>query len=230
MTARIALASGGRPPCYPGMRHPALLALLLGLAVFARAEPADLLAGPGFPAGWRLVTDPASDLALVCHRQPDGSLAVAGQPGGYLATTASHADYRLHAEWRWSAAPGNSGVLVHISSGPKDRIWPLCYQVQTKRGFAGDLLPMAGATFATSLTTPPGAKTPTRAHMAPDSEKPPGEWNSCDITCRGDTIEVAVNGVLQNRVTGCSLRSGAIGFQLEGAPYELRHVTLTPLE
>jgi hypothetical protein len=88
---------------------------------------------------------------------------------------------------------------------------------------------MAGARFAEKLSTPPEAKTPQLNHAAPDSEHPSGEWNSCDIVCRGDTITVTINGVVQNRVTGCSLREGRIGFQLEGAPYELRHVRLTPL-
>jgi hypothetical protein len=41
---------------------------------------------------------------------------------------------------------------------------------------------------------------------------------------------VTINGVLQNRVTGCSLKEGRIGFQFEGVPFELRGVTLTKLD
>jgi hypothetical protein len=89
---------------------------------------------------------------------------------------------------------------------------------------------MAGAAFAEPLTSAPGAATAIKAHTAPDSEKPAGEWNSCDITCRGDTIEVLVNGVLQNRVTGASLQGGKIGFQFEGTPFELRGVTVVGLD
>ena len=43
-------------------------------------------------------------------------------------------------------------------------------------------------------------------------------------------IEVVLNGVLQNAVTGCSLQAGKIGFQFEGAPFELRHVTMVALD
>ncbi|MES1194915.1 MAG: DUF1080 domain-containing protein, partial [Opitutus sp.] len=103
-------------------------------------------------------------------------------------------------------------------------------QVQTKIKSVGDLLPMAGATFAEPLTSAPGAATAIKAHTAPDSEKPPGEWNTADITCRGDTIEVTINGVVQNRVTGGSLREGKIGFQFEGTAFELRAVTLVGLD
>ena len=102
--------------------------------------------------------------------------------------------------------------------------------MQTKYKSVGDLLPMAGATFAEPLTSPPGAATAIRAHTAPNSEKPPGEWNTCEVTCRGDTIEVVINGVAQNRVTGCSLREGRIGFQFEGVPFELRAVSVVRLD
>src|SRR6478609_1792685 len=210
---------------------PALLSITL-LAGTARSAPAAAI--PLFDghdlAGWEFVVSPATDLATVCTLRPEGIIAAAGKPVGFIATTATYSNYRLHAEWRWSDKPGNGGVLVHISSGPKDRAWPLCYQVQLKNKSVGDFLPMAGATFAEALTSAPGAATPLKAHVAPDSEKPAGEWNSCDITCHGDTIEVSINGVAQNRVTGCSLTKGTLGFQFEGAPFELRAVSLTPLD
>jgi hypothetical protein len=176
-----------------------------------------------------LVTAPAASADAVWTLRPDGVLAVAGTPSGYFATRASYANYRLHVEWRWPGKPGNGGVLLHVASGPKDGVWPLSQQVQTKRGFAGDLLPMAGASFAEPLTTAPGAYPNIKGHVAADSEKPAGEWNSMDVTCQDGAIDVAINGVPQNRVTGAAPREGKIGFQLEGAPYELRNVTVTRL-
>lgn len=201
----------------------ALLAALL-LTTGLRAE--SLFNGRDL-SGWELITTPAATAASACHLQPDGVLLLDGKPSGYLQTTATHANYRLHVEWRWPAAAGNGGILLHITSGPKDRVWPMSFQVQTKNKFAGDLLPMAGVTFAEPLA--PGLKVPARPRTAPDSEKPPGEWNTCDVVCRGDTIEVTINGVVQNHLTGCSAAAGHIGFQFEGVPYELRHVTITPL-
>ena len=208
---------------------PALVSLALLGATASAASSNALFNGPDL-AGWEYVGTPATDIAAACTVGPDGVIAAAGKPVGYIATTTPHSNFRLHAEWRWPDKPGNGGVLLHISSGPKDRAWPLCYQVQLKNKAAGDLLPMAGATFTEPLTSAPGAATLIKAHVAPDSEKPAGEWNTCDITCRGDTIEVSINGVAQNRVTGCSLTQGTVGFQFEGAPFELRQVTLTQLD
>lgn len=58
------------------------------------------------------------------------------------------------------------------------------------------------------------------------SERPPGEWNTGNIVCQGNSLEVRINGVLQNRVSHCAPASGKIGFQLEGAPFELRRVEI----
>lgn len=213
------------------MRLPAAILCSLGLlaATACAAPPLDLFSGRDL-AGWEFITVPAVDIKAVCTVDADGVIAVAGKPVGFLATTGTHANYRLHAEWRWPGKPGNSGVLVHISSGPKDRAWPLSLQIQTKNGNAGDLLPMAGATFAEPLTSAPGGPTAIKARTAADSEKSAGEWNTCDITCRGDTVEVEINGVRQNTVTRMHPAAGRVGFQLEGVPFELRHVRLTPLD
>lgn len=177
-----------------------------------------------------LVAAPAVDPASVWSRRADGVIAVSGKPAGYIATRASYANYQLHVEWRWPGKPGNAGVLLHIASGPKDGAWPLSVQVQTKHGFAGDVLPMAGAAFAEPLTSAPGAYPAIKGHTATDSERPGGEWNSVDIVSRDGAIEVSVNGVQQNRISAASPRAGRIGFQLEGVPYELRNVRVTPLK
>ncbi len=178
---------------------------------------------------WRLVTTPAASITKVCRLDPDGVLWIAGRPGGFLQTTTAVSNFTLHVEWRWPGKPGNGGILVRISSGPKDRVWPLAYQIQLKHGFAGDILPMAGAAFATLLSTPPGARIPIRSHLMPDSERPPGDWNACDITCQGGELLVSVNEVLQNRIEGCVLKSGQIGIQFEGTPMEFRNLRVTPL-
>lgn len=206
-----------------------LRALPLLCCVLCTASADELFNHRDF-SGWELIAPGMSDISTVCHFQSEGVISVTGQPVGFIATARSYENYRLHAEWRWSGKPGNGGVLIHISSGPKDRVWPLCFQIQAKNKSTGDFLPMAGATFAEPLTSAAGAATAIKAHTAPDSEKPAGEWNTCDILCRGDTVEVSINGVVQNRVTQTNPHSGRIGFQLEGTPFELRNITLTPFE
>ncbi len=213
------------------MRYLIIFLATIGLA--CAAAPTELFNGKDL-TGWELIVSPATDIAAVCQVTADGVLAVAGKPVGYLATTSTYQDYRLHLEYRWTAKsdrPANSGVLVHIASGPVDRnTWPVCFQIQTKESRAGDLLPMAGARFAEALSTAPDAKTPQLDRLGLNSEKPVGEWNSVDIICRDDLIACSINGVHQNRVTKCEPHAGKIGIQLEGFPFELRNVRLAPLE
>ena len=205
-----------------------LAAVMLAVSAYS-AGAAELFNGRDF-SGWELQTTPAASVADAFQILPDGVIASAGKPSGFIATRESYRNYKLHVEWRWPGKPGNGGVLLHISPGTFDRVWPVSLQVQTKFGNVGDLLPMAAASFAEPLTSAPGAETRIKARTAADSEKAAGEWNTCDIVSRDGTVEVTVNGVLQNRVSNVSPASGRIGFQLEGTPYELRRVELTPLD
>jgi hypothetical protein len=204
--------------------------VVLALAWPTRSQTPTAVTLTSSLAGWEFVTDPAVAIGDVVSARPDGVLAAKGSPLGYIATVARFRNYRLHAEWRWTDKPGNGGALVHIASGPKDRQWPICFQVQLKNTAVGDLLPMAGATFAEPLSTPPDAKTPQLNHSAPDSERHVGEWNICEVVCQGSSIDVTVNGVRQNHVTGVSVSEGQVGFQFEGTPFELRRVSITPLK
>ena len=203
------------------------LALLQASLVSAAERPTTVqLASAGLPE-WELITPEHTPLIERARLRPDGVLSLQGTPTGYLQTRARYENFHLSFEWRWPGKPGNSGVLLHIDSGPLDRnLWPRSLQVQLKHSHAGDVLPMAGAVFGEPLSTLPDAKTPQRDHLSPDSERSPGEWNLCEITCDHGSIEISINGVPQNHVTRCSPASGRLGFQFEGAAYELRHTSL----
>ncbi len=209
------------------MRRLTIAIFLLTATAARTAAPAAELWNGRDLTGWTFITNPAVDITAVCQATPDGTLAAAGRPTGYLVfTPAAFKDFRLHVEWRWTGKPGNGGILVHIASGPKDRQWPLCFQIQLKAHRAGDILPMAGATCA-ELPTPKATQVD---KTGGDVEKAPGEWNSCDVVCRNGTIECGINGVPQNHVSRCAPNEGRVGFQFEGAPFELRNLRLTPTQ
>jgi hypothetical protein len=65
--------------------------------------------------------------------------------------------------------------------------------------------------------------------LAASSEKAIGEWNTMEVVCKANTIEVWVNGVLQNRGTNVSLSMGSICLQSEGKDVEFRNVYLNKL-
>jgi hypothetical protein len=176
--------------------------------------------------GWHLFlaegkTDPtAATLTL------EGVLRLESKVNGYLATTEKFSNYRLHLEWRWlqdAPANANSGLLLHLN-GP-DAIWPACFECQLKSGNAGQVVGMG-----LDIPAAPLLSNRKRApRLADSSEKPHGEWNTVEVTARGDSLEVFVNGVRQNHVEKLPVAAGAIALQLEGFPIEFRHVWLAPL-
>jgi len=174
-------------------------------------------------SGWTFVSKDAQPPAASIWSVTNGAIVCLGRPYGYARTLQSYRDYRLHVEWRWPAGPGNSGVFFHLN--PPDQVWPLCFEAQLLAGDAGELRLNGGSRLA-SLVDPKAQSLPRRL---PSSEKPAGQWNTYDITCRGNTVNIRVNGVLQNEAAGASVESGAIGLQAEGALVEFRNIYLEPL-
>lgn len=205
--------------------------LSLGLAVSAAAGETKLFNGKDL-SGWTSFLDKkgpneagtmkAADVWSVA----DGVLRCTGVPNGYIRTVASHQDYVLKLEWRWPAAPGNSGVLLRVVG--EDKIWPTSLEAQLKSGNAGDIVVFAGTTLETdpSRVDPQNARRRAKIKAA---EKPAGEWNEYEIRLDGDRLTVKVNGELLNEGKGADVRPGTIALQSEGAPIEFRNIGLTPI-
>lgn len=180
-------------------------------------------------AGWTCdLSDPNARMEDVWSVE-DGVLKCKGNPSGVLRTQGDYADYTLSLEWRWPAGTegGNNGVLVHCSTPRQLGIWPKSIEVQLARDDAGDFW-----IIGTELDVEnEAARRHDRRHvnLTDGSEKPLGEWNRMEITCKGNEVIVKVNDVLVNHATNCNVTRGAICLQSEGAPIEYRDIVLTPL-
>lgn len=160
-----------------------------------------------------------------------GIIRCEGKPNGYIRTTRTYSNYKLHLEWRWPEAPTNSGVLLNITGA--DQVWPNCIEAQLRSGDAGDLI-LIGEDVTLAVNGNPLQPKDSRYLRIPrinpsSSEKKAGQWNTYDILNKNGTIEVRINGVLQNKGTNCSLASGYIGLQSEGSPIEFRNIFIEPL-
>jgi hypothetical protein len=167
--------------------------------------------------------DQAVDPATVFSVK-DGVIHIKGDPFGYMRTKDTYSDYTLHVEWRYPAELSNSGVFVHGQQ--PDAIWLRCIENQLKAGNAGDYVLMNGA----SINEQKDKSKIVINKKAESNEKPQGEWNTVEITCKGNTIETSVNGLLQNKGTGLNITSGSICLQSEGKDVEFRNVYLTKLK
>lgn len=167
--------------------------------------------------------DPAVNPSTVFSVR-DGVIHITGNPFGYMRTKDSFSNYKLHVEWRWPAEPTNSGVFVNAQ--PPDGIWIKCIECQLQAGNAGDFVCMNGA----DMNEHSDKSKMVVKKMAASSEKPAGEWNILEVVCKANTIEVSVNGILQNKGTGVNVNNGHICLQSEGKDIEFKNVFLTKLE
>ena len=161
-----------------------------------------------------------------------GVIVCAGNPTGYLLTESEYSDYVLRLQWRWAAPPArggrNSGVFVH-TVGP-NKIWPKGIEAQLMADHAGDFWLVDGAKLAIDPARQ-DKKTPRHYLRIKDGvEKPLGEWNQYEITCRGDSVKLVVNGRLVNEGTGSEPARGRILLQSEGAEIHFRNIELKPLK
>jgi hypothetical protein len=190
-------------------------------------EKTPLFNGKDF-AGWvKFIPNKRVDVDKVWTVK-DGVIHCLGKPNGYIRTEKAYANYKLHLEWRWVEKPTNSGVLLH-KAGP-ERVWPKCIEAQLMHKNAGDFWLLTHSTLKVGDTVKgPGAYVNVKKKR-PSNEKPPGEWNTYDITCDGGAVKLTVNGLLQNEGTDANPSSGPICLQSEGSPIEFRNVYLEPLE
>jgi hypothetical protein len=99
--------------------------------------------------------------------------------------------------------------------------------VQGKHTRQGDLFVMAGAECKEHKGK--DANTPV-AFQDNSVERPVGEWNKCEIICLHGKVAAFINGRFMNEITECTVNAGYIGFQSEGAEFEIRTVAYCPLK
>ncbi len=202
-----------------------LISLLMLLTVTSFAKKKQKLFNGKNLDGWYAYTnDSKVDLNKYFY-VIDGVIETVGTPVGYLRTKKEFSNYRLHVEWRYPENEVNSGIMLH-TSGP-DKIWVTHYQANLKHLSVGDFV-VHGVGVKATIQGKEYISTekdkPVVPKLNPSNEKPAGEWNSYDIVCKGNTIEIKVNGLLQNEATNCSLTKGAIALQAEGCKIQFRNL------
>jgi hypothetical protein len=209
-------------------------AAVLGLtgpgAAEEKAGVTRLFNGKDF-TGWRKFVDPKSGA------DPDkiwqvkgGEIVCEGSVNGYLITEKEYGDFELRLQWRWGdkvTSQRNSGVFVWVS-GP-DKIWPRAVEAQLFINHAGDIWLVDGFKLdVDSARRDP--RTPNHFLRTKDKvEKEVGQWNQYEITCKGDTLKLVVNGQLVNEGRGAERTRGKVLLQSEGAEIHFRNIELKHL-
>lgn len=161
----------------------------------------------------------------------DGVIRCRGHVNGYLITDKEYENYVLRLQWRWGdevARGRNSGVFVHVV-GP-NKIWPKAIEAQLMADHAGDFWLVDGAKLWVNQARQDQRTTRHYLRMQDSVEKPVGEWNQYEITCKGDAVKLVINGHVVNIGTESELTRGKILLQSEGAEIHFRNIELRAIE
>ena len=206
------------------------IAFCLACFVTCSIQAADF--GPLFDGksldGWVVKGEPEKEAPQGEWLIIDGVLTA--RPGhSWLSTAKMYGDFTLRLEWR-VPENGNSGVFIHVPDlKPGEQPYVQGIEIQ--------VLDDAGPEYKGKLQTWQYAGSIYGAVAAENSGyKGKGEWNSFEITCRGSSIEVVMNG---NKVATADAekiatlktrpRRGYIGLQNHGTPVEYRKIELKEL-
>lgn len=146
---------------------------------------------------------------------------------GWLRSKQRFEDFRLKMVFRFMEAGANSGIYIRAgaTSTEDEKGYPNNgYQVQCRDAITGE--------------TPLGCMFP---YNAPEFQyvqdlnalrrayQPTGEWNVYEITCRGDSVSVKLNGELVTIGIGMSHMDGHIGIQGEFGQLEFQVIQVERL-
>jgi Domain of Unknown Function (DUF1080) len=176
--------------------------------------------------GWQGATE---DYEVV-----DGSITCKPDRGGVLFTTQEYADFTVKLEFKLSAG-GNNGLAIRYPGHGRASVDAMC-ELQILDDDAEmykDLDPRQyhGAIY--------GMVAPRRGFL-----KPVGEWNSQEVTVRGSTIQVILNGteIVNADVSsvtefkdgqahpGKELQHGYFGFAGHNDPVQFRNIQIKRLD
>jgi hypothetical protein len=222
------------------LRYLTLVVLLAGTALLGSAIAADakdegftdFFNGKDF-TGWNTFIDPKAKDADPAKTWTikDGIIICTGHPYGFFYTDKSYKDYVIVYDWRYkrpealtneNAFKGNSGCLVHIHNPEQPvtgGVWPQCVEVQGMNLNHGMLIFL---------------KTKGKGQFDREAKNrathPVGQWNTTEITCKGDgSITAKINGT-QVSSGRSDLTEGMIGFQSEGAEIHFRNIKIKQIK
>ena len=187
---------------------------------------ASLLGEAGF-THWEGVGGPAE----ACWEVVDGVLTCTKRSGPWLRSREEHGDFNLRLEYRVPEG-GNSGIYVRV---PENGSHHRDDENQPPAGFEVQVLDDAARAHADLKDYQYSASVYDIAGASPRVSRPPGEWNTLEINCRGDHVTTTHNGRVVVDITAethplLRLREtrGFLGLQNHGAGTSFRRLRVGP--
>ena len=179
--------------------------------------PADL-------KGWYRVPVPPTGKLGREQWHVDGKTLICDGDGGHdmLLTDKEYGDAIFHFEFCYTKVEGKKGYNsgAYVRNSKDGAIWH-----QAQFGDAKD-----GYLFGQTDGTDGKKKNFNLGKMVKDMRvKPAGEWNTLEVSARGKTLTLWVNGAVTCQFEDCGTAKGHIGLEGEGYRIEFRNVQVKEL-
>ncbi len=199
-----------RPPI--GRRSAVTLALIaLALAALGPASPS-----PAQTNGWRTLFDGKSldnwnKIGDADWRLKDGAVE-ADKGNGFLVSKESYTDFELKAEF-WVSDDANSGIFIRCEDPAK---------VTGKTAYEVNIF---------DQRPDPSYATGAIVNVAKSAQviKAGGKWNTYEITAKGSTFDVTLNGVKTVSGSDSKFPKGRVALQYGQGVVKFRKVEIKPM-
>ena len=216
----------------------------------------------GTPIG--LNKDPRNVFSIV---KDNGSnvIRISGENWGAISTKKEYENYHLQLQFKWGALSWgqkkgkkkDSGLLYHSVGkyGADYGAWMRSQEFQIEEGNSGDYWGVAGGMAdvpviklgkdyvysrqGTLITFKEGEVQGRHCIKGGDAENPPGQWNTLDLYCHGDTSVHVINGKVMmvlyhskqiNEGQELPLTKGKIQIQSEGAEVFYKKIKIQSID
>ena len=208
------------------LHHALIMLALLACPALSRAadDAQEPLAGGELKTNWTTTGNWQLDKEGVVTLTPREGEKGWTRYDAYLWLNGEYKDFEIDFEYKVQKG-GNSGFYFHVGDVKKPVETGIEVQIYDSGSKGAD----AKLTDHDSGGVIPGIS-PTK-----NTAKPAGDWNRFQITVKGDTLTIVLNGEKVNEVDlkNDKLKNrpatGAIGFQDHGLPLSLRNIKIKKL-
>ena len=182
----------------------------------------DLLPAADLKGWYRVPVPPGGKVGRAqWHVDADKKLLICDGDGGHdmLLLDKELGDVIFHFECRYTKIEGKTGYNsgAYVRNSKDGAIWHQAQFGDAKDGFLfGETPTAAGKKKFFSL----------KKEVTDQRVKPAGEWNTIEITARGPTLTLWVNGAVTCRFDKCGMAKGRLGLEGEGYRIEFRNLKM----
>lgn len=207
---------------------------LAGSATFAADSPSaleadangwiDVLPGPELNGWHRVPVPPTGKLGRQqWHVDTEAKLLICDGDGGHdmLLTDKQFGDAVFHVEFRYVPVAGKSGYNsgVYVRNSRDGAIWHQAQFGDANGGYLFGETPTNGGKRFFMLDK----------EVKDSRIKPVGQWNTLEITAKGKTLTLWVNGAVTCTYPNCGQAQGHVGAEGEGFRIEFRNLKVKEL-